>query len=272
MRKIMITLMRNLKFNFVLLFLFLLCSSSLQAQTTTGNLTAASASCSVIQDTAHVVFPAYQGTSQVSIQVTGFGSATLQLEFSPDNGTTCYTLPTTNVNTGANGITSITANAYLVAPNFAFTHIIVRASAYTSGTIAVAIRAFAVPNLLTVNSLALTADPCGNPNIVKSVIAVTATGQQVALVAGQNIYVCGFAASMGGTGPTAQFQIGTGANCGTGTASTSGALAPAPNGTMLVLGYGGTYISKTASAGQAWCVTLAGTSPTIAGTMSYVQQ
>lgn len=269
----MITLMRNLKWKTLvgIALASLLQVSIVNAQTTTGNLTAASASCSVIQDTAHVVFPAYQGTSQVSIQVTGFGSATLQLEFSPDNGTTCYTLPTTNIVTGASGITSIAANAYLLAPNFAFTHIIVRASAYTSGTIAVAIRAFSVPNLLTVSSSALTADPCANPNIVKTSVAVTATGQQVALVAGQNIYVCGFSATFGGTNPTYTFQIGTGANCGTGTASTSGAYAPVIN-VLQSMGFAGTYISKTASAGQAWCITLAGTSPTVAGTLLYVQQ
>lgn len=118
-------------------------------------------------------------------------------------------------------------------------------------------------------AIAASADPCMDPNVAKSSVAVTATGELVALTASQVVYACGFYATLGGTTPTVQFQTGTGSACGTGTANLSGAFAPTV-GVDLVLGHGGT-IMKSATSG-ALCIALAGTTPTIAGVMSYVKQ
>ncbi len=123
---------------------------------------------------------------------------------------------------------------------------------------------------LQVQLLASSADPCQNPGVAKSSVAVTAGGQLVALASGQKVYACQFAATLGGTNPTVTFQYGTGTNCGTGTTNLSGALAPAPNGTELVMGYSGSIFSTAAS--NALCISLGGTSPTVAGVLTFVQQ
>lgn len=112
-------------------------------------------------------------------------------------------------------------------------------------------------------------DPCMNPNIGKSSVALTASGQIVALATGKVIYLCGSYATLGGTTPTLKFQTGTGANCGTGTADLTGAFALTV-GQEFFVGHGSTVIQTPAS--QALCVLLAGTSPTIAGVATYVQQ
>lgn len=123
---------------------------------------------------------------------------------------------------------------------------------------------------LQVQFLASSADPCQNPGVAKRSQAVTAAGQQVALVTGQAIYACHFAATFGGTSPTVTFQYGTGTNCGTGTVNLTGALAPSPNGAELLMAYSGTLFSTSAS--NALCISLGGTSPTVAGVLTYVQQ
>lgn len=127
-----------------------------------------------------------------------------------------------------------------------------------------------VKNVDQVFNPATAADPCQNPGVAKSSVAVTATGQVIALSTGTKVYACTFAGTFGGTNPTVKFQYGTGTNCGTGTTDLTGSFAPAPNGTVLELGYGGTLFSTAAS--NALCISLGGTSPTVAGVLTYVQQ
>jgi hypothetical protein len=113
-------------------------------------------------------------------------------------------------------------------------------------------------------------DPCQHSNITKLSVPVTATGQMVAAVSGKSVYACHFSATFGGTSPTITFTQGTGTNCGTNTVNLTGAFAPAPNGTELELGFGGTLF--TPLPGDAMCISLGGTTPTVAGVFTYVQQ
>jgi hypothetical protein len=111
-------------------------------------------------------------------------------------------------------------------------------------------------------------DPCMQP-YAKSSVPVVATGQLVAAAATKAVYVCGFYVTMGGTTPSVKFQYGTGTNCATNPIDLTGAFA-ATVGQEIFFGHGSTVMSTPT--GQALCIVTAGTSPTIAGVMSYVQQ
>lgn len=99
--------------------------------------------------------------------------------------------------------------------------------------------------------------------------AAVATTQIVALSGSTVIYVCGFSVTGGGAAGTMQWKYGTGTTCGTGTTNISGAYTTAIGGTI---GYGGSlgYVFKT-TAGQALCITMATTSATANGVLTYAQ-
>ena len=122
-------------------------------------------------------------------------------------------------------------------------------------------------------------DPCASNGSIKlstfANITTATTTQLVALVAGKQVFVCGFSIDMTGsaTADTVILVNGTGASCGTGTTSltptySSGALADAYKL------YGGGLMSViTVPAGNALCVTTTvGTTPTIGILVTYVQQ
>ncbi len=117
-----------------------------------------------------------------------------------------------------------------------------------------------------------TADPCLSPGIAKSSVAINiaaaATTQLVGFVSGQTIYACNanFTYSVAGS---AQFEYGTGTNCGTGTTTLTGAMVTTAN-EYLPLGWGGTIFKTAAS--NALCVVTTGTTPSMQGVLTYVQQ
>jgi len=113
-------------------------------------------------------------------------------------------------------------------------------------------------------------DPCQGSTVPKSsvAIAVTATAQLIAPLAGHLIYVCGYNFTLGGTNaPTAQFTTGTGATCGTGTVNQTGTM-----GAATITSGGGGYQVFKGNAGQGLCLVVAGTTPTAQGVLSFVQQ
>ena len=87
-------------------------------------------------------------------------------------------------------------------------------------------------------------------------IAVTAaaTTEIVPLTSGQRIYICGFVLTMSAAG-TAEFKVGTGTNCGTGTASLAGPYNLPTAGPLQVGGSRGVVLKG--GSGQAVCVTAA---------------
>lgn len=116
-----------------------------------------------------------------------------------------------------------------------------------------------------------TNDPCQSSGVAKSsvVLNVTANAELIAASGSTKIYVCGFFATVGGTTPTYRFVYGTGTTCGTGTTFLTGLILPVV-GSFNVYAPGMTAFATTAS--QALCMAVGGTSPSVQGTVTYVQQ
>lgn len=113
-------------------------------------------------------------------------------------------------------------------------------------------------------------NPCQNPSITKvskGVALSAGTTSLVAAVAGQKVYVCGFAASFGGTTPAMTFITGTQTTtaCDTGAANLSGAILPT-SGTFVNMVVPGA-IAIGAASGQV-CALVVGS---IQGVMTYAQ-
>jgi hypothetical protein len=122
-----------------------------------------------------------------------------------------------------------------------------------------------------------TADPCLSSAIAKSSIPINlssaATTQLVALSGTTSIYVCGFVLTDTGvtTATTIQLEYGTGSTCGTGTTALTGTFAQSLLTSAIVVNVaGGTQIK--APSGNALCAVVAGTTPSIQGYLTYVQQ
>ena len=127
----------------------------------------------------------------------------------------------------------------------------------------------------------LAGDPCFGNNVKLSVpinVVTATTTQLVALNATKTIYVCGSfftVASSATTVATAQFEYGTGASCGTGTTALTGAMgtgtATATNdGEDIVIP--GDYTSFSIPVGNALCLVTAGTTVSVQGFVTYIQQ
>ena len=117
-----------------------------------------------------------------------------------------------------------------------------------------------------------TTDPCMAPNVTKLavVIAATADAELVALSGTELIYVCGWSVTVAGTTPTYRLISGTGTTCATGTIGETGIYATLANAESDGPNYGGTVLAG--AAGAALCIDVGGTSPSIQGVLSYVQQ
>ena len=116
------------------------------------------------------------------------------------------------------------------------------------------------------------ADPCSNPSVAKSskpisLASSTATAI-VATVAGKTVYVCGVTFTLSGTSPTALWT--SAATCGTSPTNLTGTMVPT-TGSTITIGYGG-HVAFSNTNGQNLCLTLAGTSPSAQGVITYVQQ
>lgn len=117
------------------------------------------------------------------------------------------------------------------------------------------------------------ADPCQDKGVVKQwasiIISVAGTTDVVAAVTAQSIYVCSLSLSATGTAPSLQIEYGTGTNCATGPVAMTGTMLL--GGTALeVLAWGGSVLQTPPS--QELCFFAGGTSPSIMGVLTYVQQ
>lgn len=112
-------------------------------------------------------------------------------------------------------------------------------------------------------------DPCQANTVAKTSVALnhTASAQLVALSGATRIYVCGYWFSTAGTTPSVRFMYGTGAVCATGLVALTGVQLGTP---QMSADSGATQFST--AAGNALCMTVAGTSPSIQGYLTYVQQ
>lgn len=135
-------------------------------------------------------------------------------------------------------------------------------------------------NITQIGGVSANTDPCGSWGVVKKSVAInvaaTATTTSIVAVSGATaVFVCGFNIEVtAGTTPTFQFEYGTGATCGTGTTVLSGAYL----GEATTLGlsdflYGGGEMTiMQAPASNGVCIVTGGTTPSIVGVVTYVQQ
>ena len=120
--------------------------------------------------------------------------------------------------------------------------------------------------------VAASTDPCQSSGVSKTslVVNVTTSAQVIGAVGGQIAYVCGFSLSIAGTTPTMQFQYGTGSVCATGLANLTGVYAPL-TGSMITFGSGSATVLLP-PVSQAVCIATTGTSPSVQGVLTYIQQ
>ena len=144
------------------------------------------------------------------------------------------------------------------------------------GSTPTAVKALSTNTYIT-NTVATTqavaGDPCLTPNVVKSTVAVNISGaagttQLVGVSGTTAVYACYFQANVVGTTPTVLFEYGTSTTC-VGTHALTGTI-PVATTTSLTLGWGGTVLAAPASNGL--CLVAGGTTPSIQGTLTYVQQ
>jgi hypothetical protein len=119
------------------------------------------------------------------------------------------------------------------------------------------------------------ADPCQSSAVAKRSVVIAASGvattQLVALQPGMTVYVCGYSFTVAGSATaTATLEYGTGSSCGTGTTTVTGAYLGGTLAIHIQMGGAGT-ITKTASA-NALCLVAGGSTPSIQGVLTYVQQ
>ena len=117
-------------------------------------------------------------------------------------------------------------------------------------------------------------DACANPSVAKSSVAVNISGtagttELVAPSGTKAVSACYFVATVVGTAPTILFEYGTSTAC-TGTTALTGTMA-IPTTTILTMHAGGDTVFQT-PASQGLCLVAGGTTPSIQGVLTYVQQ
>lgn len=122
-------------------------------------------------------------------------------------------------------------------------------------------------------------DLCNGSRSASSVainVAAAGTTQLVAASGNASIWVCSYAFSSTGatTSTTVQFTAGTGGTCAVATVLLTGSLAPNVATTppvVMASSVGATAVLKV-PAGSALCIVVAGTTPSVQGHVSFVQQ
>lgn len=233
-----------------------------------------------------------QNYAVATVTVAGtFTGLTINFEFSDQTASTNYfsvlcSRTDQNIVEGSEAVPNSTTRAWQ-CPVIATTRFRVRVSALGSGAVNtwITLTQTAIdpsPTVVDViNNIPGTSDPCANPNVLKSSVAISAAGvgttQLVALSGSTVIHVCGFlAVANAGTNPSFQLEYGTGASCGTGTTALTGAMS---NGITVsataageTLSYSGNGVALKTPAGNALCEVVAGTSAVFNGFLTYVQQ
>lgn len=145
----------------------------------------------------------------------------------------------------------------------------------TAGVTAASTAAVAATPAIVVAQSPNGADPCANPNVAKSSVALNIASaistKVVALTSSQIIYVCGYSGTVTGTSPTVQFTYGTNvaAECDTGATILTGAMEPVDG--SFIAAFTPATMFKTA-ASKDLCVVTTGTTPHFKGVLTYVKQ
>lgn len=136
---------------------------------------------------------------------------------------------------------------------------------------------------ISVTNTAGTTDPCQNPSVLKSSAKITltsTTAQELVTVSGATkIYVCGFAATIQGSATTVgtlQFEYGTKVTngCDTGTTTLTDAFQGniAANVPTYIVSPGGEHTQFATAASNELCAVATGTTISVKGFVTYVQQ
>jgi hypothetical protein len=117
-------------------------------------------------------------------------------------------------------------------------------------------------------------DPCQDPQTAKNSVAINVSGagttQPIPPNGSQVIYPCEVLMTVTGTAPTFQWTYGTGATCGSGTVTLTGAISVLVSATVLDHAIGSIFKPSASAAGM--CLTLGGTLPNAQGKLLYVQK
>lgn len=234
-----------------------------------------------------------QGYGLAVVYVSGVSNgvgSTLNFEFSDDGGTSWYanicTRTDANIQEGSEAVPTTTFRAWDCGVGAA-TRFRVRQSAISSGAIQSAITLTAglvepAPTVAIANTPGAT-DPCQNPGLLKSsafVNITTATTTALVAVSGTTaVYVCQITAELSNstTASTILFEQGTGATCAGAPTALTATYANATtvatvSSVPIVIGGGSAMAFKTAASNGLCAVTTVGTTPTIAVTVTFVQQ
>jgi hypothetical protein len=220
-----------------------------------------------------VRLPTYSGSGVLNIAEAGItgspSGCTVKLESSTNAGGAATAALSTTSFTPATGI-----QQFMISPSVPagdnYTAVYACSSTYpTAGTISVT---FSPINTNVQANLSGFGDPCQNPSVTKSSVAISiataTTTQVIALASGKAIYVCGLTDGSAGTTPSLTVEYGTGSACGTGTTVLTG-VEPFTSGSSITMGYGGST-AMTVPSGNALCLVTVGTNH--GGVLSYVQQ
>ncbi len=226
--------------------------------------------------------------SAATITVSGtYAGATINFDFSdPTSGTNYFQEVCARTDINLLEVSEVLPTNQVRAwqcPVWAASRFRVRMSAYTSGNVNVWItltQAAIDPSLVvaaSITNIAGASDPCQDVSAIKSSVAIAVSGagtnQLVALSGSTVVYICGVSMTVSGTTtPSALLEYGTGASCGSGTTSLTGAYVGSTGTIPTIINYsGGSTVMKTPS-GNAVCIVTAGTGPSAQGVLSYVQQ
>lgn len=248
-----------------------------------GALTASGSTCTPTDCTSVVLPP---NASSAAISLSGTFSATVQFEVSAD-GSNFVSANAAPQPSGA-VVTSATGTGTWTIPVAGMMVLRARVSSYASGTVVPFINLSAEPFIaaqnttgVTIANTAGTTDPCQNPSVLKTNVAINitsaATTSLVAVSGSTAVYVCGFSFSISQvvtTANTLQFEYGTGASC-TGTHALTGLYGAGgvTAGIPIVVSQSGPGTVFTAPASNGLCaVTAIGASGSFQGQLTYVQQ
>lgn len=228
-----------------------------------------------------VRLPNFSGAGTLTVTESGItgspSGCTVALAYQGNNATVATSAVSTTSFTPASNVQQfVIAPSIATGDNYVATF---HCSAYpTAGLLTASFSPAAAATVITSGTISLSnaagTDPCANPSVAKSSAVVNISGaagttQLVAVSGTTSVYACGFQATVVGTTPTVLFEYGTSTDC-TGTHALTGTMAIVTTSTVN-LGFGGSTVFK-APASQGLCLVAGGTTPSIQGVLTYVQQ
>ena len=254
-----------------------------------GNMTAQGSSCTLQSNCVLLTLPS--GAATVGVTLSGTFSATVQFEVSAD--TSNFVAANAVPQPSGAVVSSATGTGTWTIPVAGMAQIRARVSSFSSGTVTAFLQSSsailgglqasgAVIGNVGITNTPGTTDPCQNPSVIKSSAKIslssTTAAAVVALASGKIVYVCGFMADIQGSATTVgtvQFEYGTQTTnpCDTGTTT----LTPALPGNITanvptVIPMPGGYTQFATTASQQLCAVATGTTISVQGYLTYVQQ